>query len=121
MDEDNTLKRQIEEAVETFVFDYLGITPKSVGIDIHSNSVLAILQGIIPPVEREYAKGQESRELIEKCYENVFAVSKKAFEATLEKILGRVIQGSMLRVNPESGNGVIVFNLAERSRYKRSG
>ena len=36
MNEDNKLKRQIEKAVVTFVLDYLGVTPKSVGIDILS-------------------------------------------------------------------------------------
>ena len=115
MEKNNTLKQKVEKAVATYACDYLGIKPKSLVIDIHSCSVLATLQGIIPPVERDYAKGKQSRELIEKCYENVFDVSKKAFEVALENILGQVIQSSMLRVNPESGNGVIVFNLAERS------
>lgn len=115
MKEDNTLKLQVEKAVTTFACNYLGVKPKSVVIDIHSYSISATLQGIIPPVERDYAKGEESRELIEKCYENVFEVSKKAFETTLEKILGQVIQSSMLRVNPQSGDGVMVFNLEERS------
>ena len=115
MDEDSTLKQEVEKAVVTFACDYLGVKPRLVVIDIHSCSVLATLQGIIPPAERDYAKGKESRELIEKCYENVFDVSKKAFEAALEIILGKAIQSSMLRVNTESGSGVIVFNLAERS------
>jgi uncharacterized protein YbcI len=115
MEEDSTLKQEVEKAVVTFACDYLGVKPKSVVIDIHSCSVLATLQGIIPPAERDYAKAEESRELIEKCYENVFDVSKKTFEAALEKIVGQVIQSSMLRVNPESGDGVMVFNLAERS------
>ncbi len=115
MGEDNNLKQQVEEAVATFAYDYMGVTPKSVVVDIHSCTVLATLQGIMPPVERDYAKGEESRELIEKCYNNVFDVAKKAFEATLENILGQVIQSSMLRVNPESGNGVMIFNLADKS------
>ena len=115
MEEDNDLKQQVEEAVATFAYDYMGVTPKSVVVDIHSRSVLATLQGIIPPVERDYAKGEESRELIEKCYNNVFDAAKKAFEAALENMLGQVIQSSMLRVNPESGDGVMIFNLADRS------
>ena len=113
MEEDSKLKQQVEQAVTRFACDYMGVTPKSVVADIHSCSVLATLQGIIPPVERDYVKGEESRELIEKCYNNVFDVSKKAFEAALESILGQVIQSSMLRVNLESGNGVMIFNLAE--------
>lgn len=115
MNEENSIKQQVEEAVATFAYDYMGVTPKSVVVDIHSRSVLATLQGIIPPSERDYARGEESRELIEKCYNNVFDVAKKAFEAALENILGQVIQSSMLRVNPESGIGVMIFNLADRS------
>lgn len=115
MEEDDNLKQRVEEAVATFVYDYMGVTPKSVVADIHSCTVLATLQGIIPPVERDYAKGEESRELIEKCYNSVFNVAKKAFEAVLENILGQVIQSSMLRVNPESGDSVMIFNLADRS------
>ena len=109
------LKQQVEEAVTTFACDYMGVKPKSVVADVHSCSIVATLQGIIPPVERDYAKGQESRELIEKCYNNVFDVSKKVFEKSLEDMLGKVIQSSMLRVNPESGDGVMLFNLADMS------
>ena len=69
----------------------------------------------IHPVEKDYDKGEESRELIEKCYNNAFDVAKKALEAALENILGQVIESSMLRVNPESGDGVMIFNLADRS------
>lgn len=116
MEEDNILKQQVEEAVETFAYDYMGVIPKSVVVDIHSCSVLATLRGIIPPVEKEYAKCElEGRYILEKCYNNVFDVSKKAFEAALENILGRGIRSSMLTVNPESGDGVMIFNLADRS------
>jgi uncharacterized protein YbcI len=116
MEEDNNLKQQVEEAVATFAYDFMGVTPKSVVVDIHSNSVLATLQGIIPPAEKDYVQGQpERRVLLEKCYNNVFDAAKKAFEVALENILGQIIQGSMLRVNPESGDGVMIFSLADRS------
>ena len=116
MEEDNNLKQQVEEAVATFAYDYMGITPKSVIVDIHSRNVLATLHGIIPPVEKDYAEGEPAgRYLFEKCYNNVFDAAKKAFEAALENILGQVIQSSMLRVDPESGDGVMIFNLADRS------
>jgi len=116
MGEDNSIKQQVEEAVAAFAYDYMGVTPKSVVADIHSFSVLATLQGIVPPVEKDYAEGEpEGRYLLEKCYNNVFDVAKKAFETALENILGQVIQSSMLTVNPESGDGVMIFNLADRS------
>ena len=116
MEEDNNLKQQIEETVATFAYDYMGATPKSVVADIHSCSVIAILQSIIPPVEKDFANGDpEECDLLEKCYNNVFNVAKKAFEATLENILGQVIQSSMLKIDPRSGNAVMIFNLEDRS------
>ena len=116
MEENNNLKQQVEETVATFAYDYMGVTPKSVVADIHSCSVLATLQGIIPPAEKDYARDEPAgRDLLEKCYNNVFDVAKKAFEAELENMLGQVIQSSMLRVNPESGDGVMIFNLADKS------
>lgn len=116
MEQDDTLKTQIEDVVAKFANDYMGVKPKSIIADLHSHSVLATLQGIIPPVERDYAREGESRELVEKCYNSVFDVSKKALESALESILGKVVESSMLRVNLESGNGVMVFNLRERTQ-----
>ncbi len=115
MEEDSILKKQVEEAVATFAYDYMGVTPKSVVADIHPCSVLATLHGIIPPVEKDFANGDlEGRDLLEKCYNNVFDVAKKAFEAALENILGQLVQSSMLTVNPESGDGVMIISLADR-------
>lgn len=115
MEQEDKLKQQVEEAVARFAGDYMGVAPKTVVADVHSCSVLVTLRGIIPPVERDYAKEAESHELVEKCYESVFDVSKKAFESALENILGRAVQSSMLRVNLESGDGVMVFNIDERA------
>ncbi len=115
MEQQDKLKLKIEEAVAKFAGDYMGVSPKTVVADIHSRSVLVTLQGIVPPVEKDYAKEAESRELVEKCYNSVFDVSKKAFESALEDILGRTVQSSMLRVNLDSGDGVMVFNVEEKT------
>jgi uncharacterized protein YbcI len=115
MEQDETLKQQVEEAVSKFAGDFMGVSPKGVVADIHTSSVLVTLRGIIPPIEKDYAKETESRELVEKCYNNVFDVSKKAFESVLENILRRAVHSSMLRVNLDSGDGVMVFNIEERT------
>lgn len=115
MEQEDRLKQKVERAVSQFAGDCMGVAPKSIVVDIHEHSILVTLRGIIPPVERDYAKEGESRELIEKCYHSVFDVSKKAFENTLESILGQAIHSSMLNVNPESGDGVMVFNIKERA------
>ena len=115
MGKENSIKQQVEEAIATFAYDYMGTTPKSVVADIHSDSVIANLQGIVPPVEKDFANDDpEGRDLLEKCYNNVYDVAKKAFEAALENMLGQVIQSSMLRIDPKSGNGVMIFNFAGR-------
>jgi len=116
MEQEDKVKQQVEDAVAKFAGDYMGVVPKTVVADIHSRSVLVTLQGIVPPVEKDYAKEAESRELVEKCYNSVFDVSKKALESALEGILGKVVESSMLRVNLESGSGVMVFNLRERTQ-----
>jgi len=116
MNGENSMKQQVEETIATFAYDYMGATPKSVVADIHSCSVIATLQSIIPPVEKDFANGDpEGCDLLEKCYNNVFDVAKKAFEAALENILGQVIQSSMLKIDPRSGNAVMIFNLEDRS------
>lgn len=115
MGKENSIKQQVEEAIATFAYDYIGVTPKSVVADIHSYSVIANLQGIVPPVEKDFANDDpEGRDLLEKCYNNVYDVAKKAFEAALENILGQAIQSSMLRIDPKSGHGVMIFNFANR-------
>jgi len=115
MEKEDKLKLKIKDAVAKFAGDYMGVAPKTVLVDIHSRSILVTLQGIIPPIEKDYAKEAESRELVDKCYNSVFDVSKKAFESALENILGRAVQSSMLRVNLDSGDGVMVFNIEERT------
>jgi uncharacterized protein YbcI len=116
MNEENGIKPQVEKAVTKFAKDYIGVTPKSVVVDIHAQSVLATLQGIIPPVEKDYANGEpEGGDLLEKCYSNAFDTTKKAFEAELENILGQVVESSMLRIDPRSGNAVMILNLTDES------
>jgi len=115
MEQDYKVKAQIEDVVAKLACDYMGVSPKSILADVHAHSVLVTLHGIVPPVEIDYAKEGESRELVEKCYNGVFNISRKAFESALQNLLGQAVQSSMLNVNLESGDGVMVFNLEERS------
>lgn len=70
---------------------------------------------IIPRAEKDYAKEKRSRELLERFYSNVFDTTRRALEAALENILGQFIGSSMLRVNPESRDGVMIFTFADKS------
>lgn len=113
MDEENSVKKQVQKVVTKFINDCIRATPKSVIVDIHPNSVVATLQGIVPPVERDYAKAEQACELLEKFYGNIFNVRKKVLENIVGDVLGKVINSSMLRVDPASGNAVIMFTLAD--------
>lgn len=114
MDEDKTVKQQIEDAVVRFVNDYLQVTPKSVSIDIHAGDIVAALRGVVPPVERDLAEGNpEGRALLEKCYSDTFDAAKECLEQMIGNILGRAIESSMLRIAPGPGSAVLIFSLAD--------
>ena len=119
MGKENSLKLQVEQAVARYVDDYLQALPKSVSIDIHAADVVVTLQGIVPPVEKDFAQSDpERRALLERCYSDAFDTTKGQVEKMLENILDRAIQSSMLRIDPRSGNAVMVFNLSERPRQQ---
>ena len=61
MNGENSMKQRVEETIATFAYDYMGATPKSVVAVIHSCSVIATLQSIIPPVEKDFANGDPER------------------------------------------------------------
>ncbi len=113
MNEEGTLRQRIENAAAMFVGEYLRVTPKSISIDLHSANVIVTLQNIVPPVEKDFAHGDaERRTLLEKCYGDAFDAAKEDFEQTLANIMNRHVESSMLRIHPESGNGVMIVNLA---------
>jgi len=111
----NNLKKRVEKAVTKFADEYMQVSPRSVVVDIHTDCFLATLQDIIPPAEKNCAYGAHSRELVEKCYSNVFDNTKKALQKELEYILGQLIGNSIMTVDLQSGNGVMIFNFAGRA------
>ena len=111
MDTQQSLEQQVVKVVTKFTDEYLKMTPESVLVDVHPHCVLVTLQGIVPPVERDYAKGEQACELLEKCYSSAFSIIRRPLEKALGRILGQLIESSMLRVALDSGNCVIIFNL----------
>jgi hypothetical protein len=49
---------------------------------------------------------------LEEFYGNIFGAKKRLLEVAVEDILGRLIVNSILWVDLESGNGVIMFTFA---------
>ena len=111
----DNLKEQVEKVVTKFTDEHMQVSPRSVVVDIHTDCVLATLQDMIPPAEKNCADGAQSRELLEKCYSNVFDNTKKGLERELGNILGQSVGNSMLTVDLQSGNGVMIFNFAGRA------
>ena len=111
MDTQLALEQQVVKVVTKFANEYLKMTPESVLVDIHPHCVLVTLQGIVSPAEKDYARGEQAGELIEKCYSNSFSIIRKPLEKAVGRILGKIIENSVLRVVLESENCVIIFNL----------
>jgi len=114
MERENQLQGQIAQALIRFAEIHLQVKPRAALVDIHEHSIVVTLEDIVPPVERDYARDNQGHELLDKSYTCVFACMRRMAEIELELILGRCIKNSILRVDPESGNAFLVFNLAEK-------
>jgi len=119
MKKEKSLKQQLRNAAAAFVGEYLRVTPKSILVDLHAADVVITLQGIVPPVEKDFAHGDvERRALLERCYGDAFDAAKTDFANTLETIMDRAVESSMLRIDLESGSGVMIVSLAGKPPVK---
>ena len=109
MDKKEKLQWEIAEAVATFAKYNIPITPKSVSVGIHPYCVVATLRDIVAPAEKNYAEDEKSRKLLEEFYANIFNASKKILQVEVENILGQLIRNSILWIDVEVGDGVIMF------------
>jgi len=107
------LQTRIARALIQFAKIHLRIEPRATLIDVHEHRIVVTLEDVVPPVERDYARDNKGRELLERSYAGVFECTRQMAETELEQILGRTIKGSIMRVDPESGNALMVFSLAE--------
>jgi len=105
-------EHQIAKALTAFAKAHMPITPNLISVSIHPHCVVAALQDIIAPAEKNYAEKEKSCRLLEEFYDNIFNAQKRLLEAAVENILGRLIGSSILWVEPKSGDGVIMFTFA---------
>ncbi|MFA5239885.1 MAG: Na-translocating system protein MpsC family protein [Phycisphaerae bacterium] len=113
IDNNRLPERQIAEATTAFAKSNMPVTPDLVSVGIHPHCVIAALRAIIAPAEKNYAEKEKSCRLVEEFYDNIYNAEKKILETAVENILGRLIESSILWVEPKSGNGVIMFTFAE--------
>ncbi len=112
MDRKKKSEQQIAEATTTFAKCHMPIVPKSVSVGIYPHCIVATLQDIVAPAEKNYAEREKSCRLLEEFYGNIFNAKKRLLEVAIEHILGQLIVNSVLCVEPKSGNGVIMFTFA---------
>lgn len=113
MEHEKQMQRNVAQALLRFVDVHLRVKPRAALVDIHENSMVVTLEGVVPPAERDYARDSENYELLEKSYAGVFECTRRMAEIELEQILDRTIKSSMMRIDPESGNAFLVFSLAD--------
>lgn len=112
MEHANPLQQRIGQALIRFVGLHFRMQPQSIWVDIHERSLVVTLEDIVPPVERDYARDNRNQELIDQSYSQVFACMRHLAENEVEQILDQPVKNSIMRVDTESGNAYVVFNLA---------
>ena len=121
MDNQESVKQRVVEAVVKFEKDQMSVTPESVSVDFHPNAVVVTLQGAMCPAEKQYARNKQARALLEGFYSQVFDATKPILEASIEDVLGQRVERSRLSVDPESGNSVILVMLRGKSYRQNNG
>ena len=112
MTKQDQLKQQIVEAVSSFQRTQLAVTCKSITVDFHADTLVITLCGATSPAERDFARDRRTRELLEKFYDELFDVIKPILEARIQEILGRQVRRSRMKIDSESGAGVILLTFA---------
>jgi len=113
MDHEKQLQDRIARVLMRFAEVHLRVKPRAALVDVHTHSIVATLEDIVPPVERDYARDNKNHELLDKSYAGVYDCTRRMAEAEVERILDRRIKNSILRVDTESGNAFLVFNLTD--------
>lgn len=109
MRKDKGIDRRISEAATEFLMDQMSMTPTSVSVDIHPDSIVVTFRGSTSPGERDCARDSQGRERIERCYHQLFQVTAPPLEAAVGTIVGKPIERSRLSLDAFSGDGVILF------------
>ena len=113
MEQEKQLQGRIAQSLMRFAEVHLQVKPHTALVDIHKHSIVATLENILPPVELDYARDNQNHELLDKSYAGAYACTRRMAEIELEHILNRSIKSSIMRVDIESGNAFLLFNLMD--------
>ena len=120
MDKEERLKQGIVKVITRFESDQMSVRPESVSVALQPRALLVTLRGTTCPAEKNYARGRQGRELLERLYGEVFDTAKPILEAAIEGILKQKVERSRLNVDAESGDGVILFSLGAKIHSERT-
>ena len=113
MEHSETVEERIIGSVRKFESDQMQLNPVSIQVNLQSGTLFVMLEGIIFPAEKAWARDEGGRERLEQYHARTFDAGKQILEAEIQTILGRPVERSTLRVDPISGNGVIQFSLGQ--------
>ena len=107
------LKQQIVKIIASFERDKMSIAPTSVSLNLHPNSLVVTFCGAACPAEIALADDSAMARLLERFYAAAFDASKRELEQAIASILGRRVTRSKFAMDPQSGDGVLLFELSE--------
>jgi len=105
--------RRIADAVSRFEQQWMAVQAESVLVDLHDRRLLVTLCGACPTAERDYAREDRSRKLLEQVYTESFDAVRKQLEQAVAEILRLPVESACLHLQPP-GDMVIVFRLGQR-------
>jgi uncharacterized protein YbcI len=110
MDKYIRIKKRIVKTITKFGQELLSITPSSILVNIHNNSLVVMLENIISPAEENLAIfGKEGAKLLKELYSLQFGAIKSLLEKTIGEIMGQHPAHSQMTIDPDSKSGVIFF------------
>ncbi len=113
MDHEERLRRHIADLISAFEREQMSLSPVSVSLALHPNSLEVTLCGAVRPAELALARDGEMARLLERFYAAAFDACKGELEQAVASILGRDMTRSKLAIDPQSGDGVLLFALGE--------
>ncbi|HOZ49257.1 MAG TPA: Na-translocating system protein MpsC family protein [Candidatus Hydrogenedentes bacterium] len=107
------MEARIVEAVAGFEREQMALHPTSIVVNLQSDTLFVMLQGITFPAARDCAQDEYCQGLLEEYYTRTFDAGKYALEEEIQEILNRAVDHSAMRVDSVAGNGVLQFMLGD--------
>jgi len=107
-----TVEERIATAITRFEIAQMATRPESVSVALRPNHVVATLEGVACPAERDYSTDAISRRRLDELHARTFEAAKMDLENEVAGILGREVSNSSYTVDPQTGSGVILLALA---------